>query len=86
MVDGMAKKTAVNHEEPDGIARVLRDLAAVGRERAELERREAALVWEARLHGLVWQQIAIPLGVSKQAVHKKHRAGARVRSSGRAGP
>ena len=44
-------------------ARALRELA---------ERLEALQVGNARAHGWSWQEIAFFLGVSKQAVHKKH--------------
>lgn len=44
-------------------ARELRELA---------ERLEALQVRNARKHGYSWQEIAVFLGVSKQAVHKKH--------------
>jgi hypothetical protein len=44
-------------------ARALRDLA---------ERLEALQVGNARAHGWSWQEIAVSLGVSKQAVHKKY--------------
>lgn len=43
--------------------RALRDLA---------ERLEALQVENARSQGWAWQTIAIMLGVSRQAVHKKH--------------
>lgn len=82
MVDDMAK-TAVGEQEPEG---VLRELGRLVRDRAELERREAALVRKARNQGFVWEQIASALGVSKQAVHKKHRAGSRFRRTGPAAP
>ena len=36
------------------------------------ERLEAIQVDNARRHGWSWQQIAVALEVSKQAVHKKH--------------
>ena len=43
------------------------------RELRELgERLEALQVANARDHGWSWQEIAFFLGVSKQAVHKKH--------------
>jgi FixJ family two-component response regulator len=70
MVDGMVR-TSIGSQDPDG---VLRELAELVRAKADLERREAALVRKARNQGLVWEQIASSLGVSKQAVHKKHRA------------
>ena len=47
-------------------------LAAVASLRALLERLEALQVDNARRRGWSWQQIAAALGVSKQAVHKKH--------------
>ena len=47
-------------------------LAAVASLRALLERLEELQVGNARAHGWTWQQIAAALGVSKQAVHKKH--------------
>jgi DNA-directed RNA polymerase specialized sigma24 family protein len=43
--------------------RALRDLT---------ERLETLQVANAREHGWSWQQIAQALGVSRQAVHKKH--------------
>lgn len=47
--------------------RALRELA---------ERLEAAQVASARSRGWSWQQIAECLGVSRQAVHKKHHGSA----------
>jgi hypothetical protein len=47
-------------------------LSAVARLRAETERIEAVLVRRARNNGATWPQIAAAMGVSKQAVHKKH--------------
>ncbi|WP_199035315.1 helix-turn-helix domain-containing protein [Glycomyces salinus] len=47
-------------------------LQAVSQMRAETERLEAVLVRRARNNGSSWAQIATILGVSKQAVHKKH--------------
>lgn len=47
-------------------------LAAVAALRALLERLEALQVDNARTRGWSWQQIAAALGVSRQAVHKKH--------------
>jgi DNA-directed RNA polymerase specialized sigma24 family protein len=46
--------------------RALRELA---------ERLEALQVGNARVRGWSWQQIAEALGVSRQAVHKKHARG-----------
>lgn len=49
-----------------------RGLAAVAALRRLLERVEALHVRRARSQGWSWQQIADELGVSRQAVHKKH--------------
>jgi DNA-binding NarL/FixJ family response regulator len=53
-------------------------LAAVASLRALLERLEELQVGNARAEGWTWQQIAAALGVSKQAVHKKHGGGPRL--------
>jgi len=73
-VDNMSAKTAIgtNDEPPRGVLAELRRLVG---ERAQLERREAVLVRRARNEGFVWEQIAMSLDVSRQAVHKKHAAG-----------
>jgi len=49
-------------------------LAAVASLRSLLESLEGLQVANARERGWSWQQIAEVLGVSKQAVHKKHGA------------
>lgn len=64
------------NQEP-GRDGVLAELAAVRNSRREIERREAALVRRARNAGIVWEQIAASLGVSKQAVHRKYASGGR---------
>ena len=70
----MPTRTAVDTagEPPTDVLVALRRLVT---ERRELERREATLVRRARNQGIVWEQIATCLGVSKQAAHKKHAAG-----------
>jgi hypothetical protein len=50
-------------------------LAAVASLRRLLESLEDLQVGNARAQGWSWQQIAACLGVSKQAVHKKHGGG-----------
>jgi hypothetical protein len=60
--------TAIAEDEPDPF----RGLQAVRRMRTEAERLEATMVRRARNNGASWAQIATVLGVSKQAVHKKH--------------
>ncbi len=50
-------------------------LRAVASLRALLESLEELQVENARRLGWSWQQIAEALGVSKQAVHKKHGRG-----------
>jgi DNA-directed RNA polymerase specialized sigma24 family protein len=47
-------------------------LRAVAALRRLLERLEALHVDRARREGWSWQEIATTLGVSRQAVHKKH--------------
>jgi DNA-directed RNA polymerase specialized sigma24 family protein len=47
-------------------------LRAVAALRRLLERLEAGQVRNARVQGWSWQDIADALGVSRQAVHKKH--------------
>ena len=47
-------------------------LRAVAALRRLLEQLESLQVGNARLRGWSWQEIAEHLGVSKQAVHKKH--------------
>ena len=67
-------RTTFNQESPRPEG-VLRELAAIQQTRLEVERREAALVRRARNEGIVWEQIAASLGVSKQAVHRKYAGG-----------
>jgi DNA-directed RNA polymerase specialized sigma24 family protein len=47
-------------------------MRAVAALRRLLEQLEALQVDNARTHGWSWQEIAAALGVSRQAVHKKH--------------
>jgi DNA-directed RNA polymerase specialized sigma24 family protein len=47
-------------------------LRAVAALRRLLEQIESLQVDNARAHGWSWQEIAAVLGVSRQAVHKKH--------------
>ncbi|WP_424211824.1 helix-turn-helix domain-containing protein [Streptomyces sp. BI20] len=47
-------------------------LRAVAALRRLLERLEAVQVRSARAQGWSWQDIATELGVTRQAVHKKH--------------
>jgi ribosome-binding protein aMBF1 (putative translation factor) len=50
-------------------------LRAVATLRKLVERLEALQVRNARRAGWSWQEIANELGVSRQAVHKKHAGG-----------
>ncbi len=47
-------------------------LGAVAALRVQLEELEATQVGNARNRGWSWAEIATELGVSRQAVHKKH--------------
>jgi hypothetical protein len=66
MTNQVALAEAASGQDPAAglrAARALRELA---------ERLEALQVQNAREHGWSWQEIAVFLGVSKQAVHKKY--------------
>lgn len=56
---------------------VVAQLGALVALRREADRREAVLVRRARSRGLTWAEIAVLLGVSRQAVHKKYGGSAR---------
>lgn len=64
----MEKITATG-ERPLG---VLELLSLTAERRREIEREESELARRARMEGFAWQAIADALGVSRQAVHKKH--------------
>ncbi|XNQ43153.1 ECF-type sigma factor [Georgenia phoenicis] len=51
---------------------VVTALHALAELRRQADRREALLVRRARASGLTWAEIAVLLGVSKQAVHKRY--------------
>jgi DNA-directed RNA polymerase specialized sigma24 family protein len=80
MNDEVALAEAASGQDPaEGLraARALRELA---------ERLETLQVKNARERGWSWQEIAVYLGVSKQAVHKKYAsllAGRPAQSLGR---
>jgi hypothetical protein len=70
--------------EPPSIATLAADaqsadpldaLRAIAKLQPELERVEAVAVRRARVAGASWQLIALCLGVSKQAVHRKYGRG-----------
>lgn len=61
--------TLVGQGDGDDPLAALRALVEL---RAESERQEATLVRRARNRGASWAAIAQVLGVSRQAVHKKH--------------
>ncbi len=63
------ERITASSEQPLG---VLELLAASASARREIEREESELVRRARMEGFPWQAIADALGVSRQAVHKKH--------------
>ncbi|GAA1347339.1 sigma factor-like helix-turn-helix DNA-binding protein [Catellatospora bangladeshensis] len=70
MVDVMTEATRLASAAGDQDPRV--GLRAVSALRRLLEQLEAAQVRNARVRGWSWQEIAAELGVSRQAVHKKH--------------
>ncbi|WP_394941039.1 AsnC family protein [Psychromicrobium sp. YIM B11713] len=61
-------KTLVGDMDAENPTEALFALAELQR---EVSRTEAALVRRARQSGFSWEMIAVCLGVSKQAVHKK---------------
>jgi DNA-directed RNA polymerase specialized sigma24 family protein len=69
-VDIMTEATQLAAAAGDRDPRV--GLRAVAALRKLLERLEAVQVRNARLKGWSWQEIAAELGVTRQAVHKKH--------------
>ena len=71
--DAMRLAESVDSEDP---AVGLRAVAAL---RELVERLEALHVAQAREQGWSWQQIGAGLGVSKQAVHRKHGGGGLLR-------
>ena len=62
-------KTLVGSMDGMGPAEALHAVADLQK---EVSRTESALVRSARQAGLSWEAIALCLGVSKQAVHKKY--------------
>ena len=64
--------TMADEADPDGVRRALQEVRGA---RRAIEQEEAAAVRRGRNEGLTWEQIAVDLGVTKQAVHKKYRAG-----------
>lgn len=64
---------AVGDEDPGQALRAAAEL------QREADRCTATLVRRARVAGLSWAAIADALGVSKQAVHRRYRAGLRDR-------
>ena len=69
-VDAMTKATDLAARAGDRDPRV--GLRAVAALRRLLEQLESVQVRSARDQGWSWQEIAAELGVSRQAVHKKH--------------
>ncbi|HEX9034756.1 MAG TPA: RNA polymerase subunit sigma-70 [Streptosporangiaceae bacterium] len=66
MSQGMGLAEAASGADPAAGLRAARELRELA------ERLEALQVASARKQGWSWQEIAFFLGVSKQAVHKKH--------------
>ena len=69
MADTAQVATAASSKDPSVGLRAVRSL------RVLVERLEALQVRNARDSGWTWEQIAQVLGVTRQAVHKKHAGG-----------
>jgi hypothetical protein len=69
MADTARVATAASSEDPSVGLRAVRSL------RVLVERLETLQVQNARGAGWTWEQIAQVLGVTRQAVHKKHAGG-----------
>ena len=69
MADTGQVASAASSKDPTVGLRAVRSL------RTLVERLEALQVANARDHGWTWEQIAQLLGVTRQAVHKKHASG-----------
>lgn len=75
-MDDTTLRTAIAGADGDDSYRALRDIrrARIDITR-ELDQAEELAVRRARAKGSSWQLIAMALGVSKQAVHKKYGRG-----------
>ncbi|WP_018657124.1 helix-turn-helix domain-containing protein [Actinomadura flavalba] len=72
MNDGETLAREAGSQDPEVGLRAVRALRELA------DRLEAHQVAAARARGWSWQDIATRLGVSRQAVHKKHGAGRRI--------
>ena len=69
MADSAQVATAASSKDPTVGLKAVRSL------RVLVERLEALQVQNARDQGWTWEQIALLLGVTRQAVHKKYAGG-----------
>ena len=69
MADTAQVATAASSKDPAVGLRAVRSL------RVLVERLEALQVENARAQGWTWEQVALLLGVTRQAVHKKYAGG-----------
>jgi hypothetical protein len=72
MSDGVQLAREASSRDPAVGLRAVRSLRELA------DRLEALQVENARKLGWTWQEIAVCLGVSRQAVHKKHGVGRRI--------
>ena len=75
MVDGMNHDGIHTLAASAGSDDPIEALNAIAELRRELDRVEAVTVRSARNRGASWQLIAMALGVTKQAVHKRYGRG-----------
>lgn len=66
-------KTGLGQGEAGGPWTTFDALESTVRDRKALEARERDLVIRARMEGLPWSSIALALGITRQAAHRRYR-------------
>ncbi|MEO9248879.1 AsnC family protein [Citricoccus nitrophenolicus] len=66
-------RTDLAQDEGRGPRRTFDELVDTVQDRKALEARERDLVVRARVEGMPWSSIALALGITKQAAHRRYR-------------
>ncbi|NUL48046.1 AsnC family protein [Cellulosimicrobium funkei] len=66
-------RTDLAQDEGRGPRRTFDELVDTVQDRKVLEARERDLVVRARVEGMPWSSIALALGITKQAAHRRYR-------------